>query len=251
MVDRAIAILAVAAAVVLGSAVIPNRHRRWRPFGYFAGVALLIAAVVALFLPAESQTGVTIKGDQNNCLVGGSGNTVTCLSAPSTSNTSDGALLEITPQLPKLNKGNYDFRMNIANVGKSSVGNYVVQFEQELDASPYSPEYANGIMAKILAILNKFPVETLFDDSGTIPPGRVLQLWQPKMIIDEPKYNQIMSGTQILYEGAGIIYTDEFSVQHKKLYYAERCVYWSNDNKAFADCVAHNFSKSHWPPSFR
>lgn len=82
MLDRAIALLGIAAVVIIGTATMPGSYKKWRPFGYAVGVALLFLAAVAWWWPdnsGSSSMSPTIKNSgNNNCNVAGSGNQVNC-----------------------------------------------------------------------------------------------------------------------------------------------------------------------------
>jgi len=85
MIDRAIALLGVAAVVVLGAATMPNRYAKWRPFGYVVGSVLVVLAAVAWLWPentSPANTTVATTGNEN-CNVVGSGNQVNCAPNPS------------------------------------------------------------------------------------------------------------------------------------------------------------------------
>ena len=87
MVDRAIRLLGIAIALLLGSAALPRRFNTWRRYGYALGVVFLLATV-AVWLwpdgPSAPTMSNTILGN-GNCAVAGSGNRVDCGSATESS----------------------------------------------------------------------------------------------------------------------------------------------------------------------
>src|ERR1700722_10325406 len=103
MIDRAIALLGIAAAVILGVTAMPNKYSKWKPAGYVVGVVVLITAGFAwlwpdtLLSPTTTNSPITTTTGNNNCSVTGSGNQVNCQPPPVVAaQTPSGPTLEAT-----------------------------------------------------------------------------------------------------------------------------------------------------------
>jgi len=73
MIDRSIALLGIAAVVLLGAPMLPNRHNKWKRLSYVVGLIFLAAAALAFFWPETPNTATstsTAIGNGNNVITG-------------------------------------------------------------------------------------------------------------------------------------------------------------------------------------